>query len=165
MNQYAEHRYMEAEDKYMESEVLSADPLELTRLLYQGALKSVDAAIVNLREGDILARGRAISRAQCILMELKSSLDYSKSEELCGELARLYTYMFERLSLAHMEQKEAPLVEVRGLVQTLLSSWESILVKTARPESKQEPGYAAGNPDRFGLSDYESYGSTLACVG
>jgi flagellar secretion chaperone FliS len=161
----AEHRYLEAEDKYMETQVLSADPLELTRLLYRGASESIGAAIVHLREGDILARGRAISKAQCIFLELKSSLDHTKSPDLCDELARLYAYMFERLSLAHIEQKEGPLLEVRGLIQTLLSSWEAIAVKHTQAEPTIEPEYPPALPDRFGMNDYEPYGSTLACVG
>ena len=41
---------------YFESDVLSADPVELVRMLYRGAIDAVEKARQHLRQGDIAAR-------------------------------------------------------------------------------------------------------------
>ena len=63
--------WQNAHDAYMESRVLSADPLELVHLLYQACTKSVREARHHLAEGDIAARCQCISKAHQILVELR----------------------------------------------------------------------------------------------
>ena len=48
--------YESRHDAYLESRVLSADPLELVRLLYQGATGAVQDARRFLAQGEIVQR-------------------------------------------------------------------------------------------------------------
>jgi flagellar protein FliS len=50
-------------DAYLDTRILSADPLELVHILYEHTSAMVSDARRYLAEGDIPARGRAISRA------------------------------------------------------------------------------------------------------
>ncbi len=59
-----------AQDAYLEQRVLSADPLELVRLLYQAAIAAVRDARRALSAGEIAARSRSISKACGIVLEL-----------------------------------------------------------------------------------------------
>ena len=70
---------MNAQNAYLEGRVLSADPLELVRILYEQALDSVSSARAELRAGNIAARSRAITRAQMVLIELETALNYSRA--------------------------------------------------------------------------------------
>jgi flagellar secretion chaperone FliS len=119
---------MDIYDAYRESEILTADPIRLTELLYRGALDATREARGFLRAGDIEARGRAISKASAILLELAGSLDRERGGEVGRNLAELYVYMLGRLSTAHIEQREEPLAEVEKLIGTLLEAWSTLNV-------------------------------------
>ena len=120
-----------AHDAYLESRVLSADPVELVRLLYQAATAAVRDARRYLAEGDIAARSRAISKAFDVLMELTVSLDHTRGGEISLRLAQLYDYMQRRLTEANLTQADAPLAEVAGLLATLEEAWSGIEAQPA----------------------------------
>ena len=124
-----------AQDAYLEERILSADPVELVRLLYQ-AMTAVRDARRALADGEIAARSRSISKACDIVIELNGALDHSRGGALSGRLAALYDYMLRRLLDANMEQSERPLAEVLGLLSTLDEAWEQIRA-TAEPAASE----------------------------
>jgi flagellar protein FliS len=141
-----------AHDAYLENRVLSADPTELVRLLYQAGLEAVRDARRHLANGDIVARSRAISKASAVLLELVGSLDLERGGEIAERLGRLYDYMLRRLTEANFQQSDAPLAEVLSLMATLAEAWNGIRPES-KPASKPEnpwaqpvAGEAAGRP-------------------
>ena len=120
-----------AQDAYLENRILSADPLELVRLLYQAAMAAVKEARRGLAAGEIVARSRAISMACEIVIELNAALDPSRGGDLAPRLAALYDYMLGRLLDANMQQNDAPLAEVAGLLSTLSEAWEQTVTPVA----------------------------------
>jgi flagellar protein FliS len=117
---------MPPQDAYLESQVLSADPIELVRLLYRGALDATRTASVHLAARRIAERARQITKAHTILSHLSASLDRARGGTLSGRLAELYDYMQRRLLEANVSQQAAPLSEVERLLTTLLEGWEQI---------------------------------------
>ena len=113
---------------YLESKVMSASPLELICLAYEGTIEAICEARVHLKEKRISERSRAISKAQCIILELQSSLDFAQGGSLSVELARLYDYMLGCLRDANFRQVEEPLNEAQTLLETLLEGWKEIRV-------------------------------------
>lgn len=118
--------WRDAHDAYLESRIESANPIELVRLLYQGAMTAVRDARKHLAAGQIAARSRAISRAYAIVAELTASLDHRAGGELSLRLATLYGYMQRRLLEANVQQADPPLAEVLGLLTTLGEAWDGI---------------------------------------
>ena len=121
-----------AHDAYVESRVLSADPIELVNLLYQACTGAVREARHHLANGEIAARSRSITRASEILIELTTSLNHQRGGELSQRLALLYDYMRRRLTEANFQQSDAPLNEVLGLLSTLAEAWDGVK-PTERP--------------------------------
>jgi flagellar protein FliS len=113
-------------DAYLDTQVLSADPLELVHILYEHTLAMVADARKHLAEGNIAARGRSISRAIAALDELDYSLDRHAGGSLARNLAGLYQYMRTRLLTANIRQEDAPLAEVEALLRTLGEAWSAI---------------------------------------
>ena len=111
---------------YLESQVLSASPLQLVVLAYEGAIDAVRSARTHLLNKQIFERSRSITKAQCILTELQKSLDHNHGGDLAGQLDRLYRYMHGRLREANFRQMEEPLAEVEKLLGTLAGSWRQI---------------------------------------
>ncbi len=128
-----------AHEAYLESRVLSADPLGLVRVLYQAAIASVHDARRYLAAGQITERSRSISKACEIVIELNAALDHQRGGEISARLAALYDYMLRRLLEANIEQSDALLAEVLGLLSTLSEAWEQL-----RPAP--EPAPAAESP-------------------
>jgi len=138
-----------AHDAYLESRVLSADPVELIGLLYQTAIVAVQDGRRHLAEGKIRERSKAITKASQVVIELMRALDHERGGELSGRLAALYGYILERLREANFQQRDEPLAEVLSLLATLAEGWEGVRRQTEpeppaadrwNPEIAAEPG-------------------------
>ncbi len=124
---------------YLESRVLSADPVELINILYEYATLGVQDARSSLAQGDIAARAKAIAKVIAILGELESSLDHQLGGDIAHHLSRLYRYMREKLTVANLKQADAPLAEVEALLKTLGEAWQAIGedAKAAKHEARE----------------------------
>jgi flagellar protein FliS len=111
---------------YLEQTVLSANPLELVRMLYSAAISEVSDARRHLAAGEIQARSNAISKTCEILGELTGSLDQNAGGEIAINLAQLYDYLQHRLIAANFQQKDEPLAEVLSLLSTLDAAWRAV---------------------------------------
>ena len=126
-------------DAYLESRVLSADPIELVNMLYQGCMQAVREARLHLAEGRIAERSREITKACQIVIELAVSLDHERGGEISRRLALLYDYMHRRLIEANMRQADEPLADVLGLLTTLAEGWEGVQTPQAKPAVDSAP--------------------------
>jgi flagellar protein FliS len=127
-----------AHDAYLETTILSADPIELVRILYGTALDAVREARVHLAGGDIAARGKSVSRALDVINELNGSLDHQAGGALSRRLSELYNYMQRRLIEANFRQETEALDEVSALLATLLEAWQAVGTTARRQESRFE---------------------------
>jgi flagellar protein FliS len=114
---------MNPHKEYVSSRVAAATPVELTRMLFEGAVQAVREAVTAHRAGDIIARGNAVTKAVQILGELRFSLRRDVAPQYCDTLSGLYGYLQNRLIQAHAEKSESMLLEVSQLIQTLLDGW------------------------------------------
>lgn len=111
----------------VETGVSTANPHKLILMLFDGALLQVRTAGVSMQNGDIPAKGMAISKAiEIIINGLKVSLDTNAGGELADRLSALYDYMSERLLYANLHNNPAALDEVSELIVTLREAWASI---------------------------------------
>jgi len=135
---------VDAHETYLESEVLQADGCRLVQVLYVKALDTLRQARQHLAEARIDERSRAITRTSEILSELALAVDHESGGEMSRNLVELYDYMQHRLQEANFKQSEPPLVEIEGLLRTLLEGWEqcvALQVPTAawEPEAERTP--------------------------
>jgi flagellar secretion chaperone FliS len=124
---------------YLETKVLTASPLQLVHLAYEGAMESVAEARSHLAAQDIHGRACAITRAQQIVTELQASLDFERGGEISTRLASLYEYMQQRLNAANFEQKDEPLAEVHQLLATVNEAWKELAADTATESVTSSP--------------------------
>ncbi|HEY7393131.1 MAG TPA: flagellar export chaperone FliS [Bryobacteraceae bacterium] len=144
--------FQSAHDAYLENRVLSAEPLELVKMLYQGAIGAVQDARHHLASGKIIERSRAITKACAILTELTTTLNGEAGGELAKRLGSLYDYMRRKLLEANFRQSDEPLGEVLSLLATLSESWVEISKRTQAPETANNPwsdapAYAGAEPE------------------
>jgi len=118
--------WQSAHETYLESRILSADPVELIGMLYTGALEAIRDARSYLKAGDIMARARSITKASAIVIELATSLDHKRGAEISENLGRLYEYILRKLSEANLQQSDELLAESLGLLTTLAEGWDGV---------------------------------------
>lgn len=106
--------------------VADASPHRLIQMLMRGAQENIAFARGYLERGDYEAKGRHIGRAAAIVEALQTSLDMARGEAIAANLAALYEYMNRRLLEANLENDDARLVEVAGLLGQIQSAWDAI---------------------------------------
>jgi flagellar protein FliS len=114
---------------YRQTEVLTADPMKLVLMCYQGAIDSVRTAKERFQSGQYEAKAKALQKANDIIMELSSALDLEKGDEIARNLEMLYRYMHIRLTNADLDKDIKGLDEVIGMLEELKAAWEQICNK------------------------------------
>jgi len=125
-------------EPYLENDVLHQDPVELIRMLYTKAVVKLGEAADHLAAGRIAERSAAVAHASEILIELQGSVDREKGGDIALRLAQLYDYMLTRLIEANAKQEAEPILECRGLLETLLEGWSEAAASLHPRESKGE---------------------------
>lgn len=134
----ANHAY----EAYLESKILTAGPAELVAILFDAAVEAVRQARVELREGRIRERSRAITRASAILNELALAVDHGAGGELSRNLVELYAYMQRLLLEANSRQEDAPLREAEALLGSLAEAWHAGRAGSSESEKQAAADYA-----------------------
>jgi flagellar protein FliS len=139
---------------YRKTNVVTADPKRLVLMCYEGVIDSLKLGRQKILEKDYEAKGTALGKAQDIIQELMSSLDFDKGGPIAKSLDSLYNYMLRRILHANLEKDTSAIDEVIGMLNTLKSAWEEIFFKQKR-EISAEP-VAFDNEDR---KDAAAYGN------
>ena len=96
--------------QYNNSKILTASPAELTLMLYDGAIKFCNIAIMAIEKKDIVKAHDNIVKVQKIIEEFRSTLDhkYPVSEDF----DRVYVYLLQRLLDANVKKDAAILMSL-----------------------------------------------------
>ena len=116
----------QAINQYQQNHIQYASPIQLVAMLYDKAIIHLTIARDRLVEKDIDAKCLAISRVIDIVTELQVVLDKDRGGDIAERLDALYTYMLERLIMAHLHNDVQQMEEVLGLLQELRDAWRTI---------------------------------------
>jgi flagellar protein FliS len=117
-------------DRYLETAVETASPARLIVMLYDGAIRFINEAAHAMRQRDYEAQNAKLQRAQTLLAELSSSLDFDKGGEIAENLFRLYTYMYNQLVEANINDNLDRLQHVVQLLSELREAWDAIATES-----------------------------------
>ncbi|MCW5626596.1 MAG: flagellar export chaperone FliS [Burkholderiales bacterium] len=124
----------------VETGVIAASPEALVVMLYDGAIRSLALAKVEMLQDHHAAKGLHITKAIRIIEDgLQSALDLEAGGEIAQNLGALYTYMTEQLWAANGLNDTDRLDEVSRLLRELKGAWESLIqMQTSRNRSGEE---------------------------
>ncbi|OAT23687.1 FliS family flagellar biosynthesis protein [Buttiauxella gaviniae ATCC 51604] len=106
---------------------MSASPHQLIVMLFDGALSALVRARLFMQQGELAAKGEALSKAINIIDNgLKAGLDNEQGGEIAENLSSLYDYMIRRLMLANLRNDVAIIEEVEGLLTNIADAWKQI---------------------------------------
>ena len=111
----------------VESAVMSASQQQLVIMLFDGALSALVRARLFLADGNIPAKGLALSKAINIIENgLKVGLVENNGDELTQNLIALYAYMVRRLLHANVNNAASANEEVEHLLRNIADGWKEV---------------------------------------
>jgi flagellar protein FliS len=110
-------------NQYFETQILTASPGKLLLMTYDAAIRFTRTAQDKMKAGDLYEQGNNIRKVQNILLEMMSSLDPKADRQLAANLDALYTYMFDRLTHANINDDTKALDEVLDMLTELRGTW------------------------------------------
>ena len=116
---------------YANSKVLTASPAELTLMLYDGAIKFCNIAIVAVEKGDIEKAHNNITKVENIIGEFQATLDHKYP--VAKDFDNVYTYLHRRLVEANIKKDAEILKEVLGHFRTMRDTWKEVMRLAGRP--------------------------------
>jgi len=114
---------------YKKVQVQTADHGKLILMCYDGAINFLNQAKFHMLKEDTSTQKIFLNKAQDILWELTSSLNF-EAGELAYNLDALYNYMIRRIIDADHHNSSSAIDEVIGFLEELKESWEKIIQKS-----------------------------------
>ncbi len=113
--------------EYNRNKVLTASPAELTLLLYEGAIKFCNIAIIGLEQNDMEKVHNNIIKVENIIEEFQTTLNHKYP--VAEDFDKIYKYIYNLLVEANIKKDkellEQALTELRGMRDT----WKEVMVK------------------------------------
>ena len=106
---------------YANNKIMTASPAELTLMLYEGAIKFANLAIVGIEEKDIMKAHTNIMKVEHIIEEFQSTLDHKYP--VAKDFDEVYSYLMIRL--------REIMEEVLKHLRTMRDTWKEVM-RTAR---------------------------------
>ena len=111
--------------RYNNSKILTASPAELTLMLYEGAIKFCNVAIIGIEQSDIEKAHVNIRKVERIIDEFRSTLD--RKYPVAEDFDRVYVYLLRRLLEANVKKDKAILEEVNMHLRSMRDNWKEVM--------------------------------------
>lgn len=113
--------------QYNNSKILTASPAELTLMLYEGAIKFCNIAIIAVEQKDIEKANNNIIKTERIIDYFRQTLDMKYA--VAQDFERVYTYLSQRLLQANMKKDREILEEVNQHLRDMRDTWKQVMEK------------------------------------
>ena len=111
--------------QYNNSKILTASPAELTLMLYDGAIKFCNIAIMGIEQNDINKAHTNIRKVERIIEEFRSTLD--RRFAVAEDFDRVYVYLLRRLLEANLKKDKEILEEVNAHLRSMRDNWKEVM--------------------------------------
>ncbi len=114
-------------NKYRQNSVLTSSKEDLTLMLYEGALKFCNQAIIAIENQEIENAHNLIVKVQQIIREFQLTLN--RNYEVSKNFDMMYEYIYRRLIDANTTKSKKILMEVRDLIREFRDMWKSAMLE------------------------------------
>ena len=106
---------------------MTASPAELTLMLYEGAIKFCNIAIVAVEKNEIEKAHINIRKVEDIITEFQATLDHKYP--VAEDFDKVYAYLHQRLVDANVKKDKEILEEVLEHLRTMRDTWKEVMQK------------------------------------
>lgn len=128
--------------QYQSNSINTAGPDKLLLMAYDGAIRFAKIGREKIKAGILDEKSINFSKSQAIIAELLVTLNSEVAPELVASLADLYSYIFNRLTDANLNDDTRAADEVIGILSDLRDAW-SQAAQMLRDQSPVEERLAA----------------------
>ena len=111
--------------QYNNNQVLTASPAELTLMLYNGAIKFCNVAIVAIEKNDIGKAHTNIVKAEKVVEYLRTTLDMKYP--VAQDFDNVYAYLDRRLVEANVKKETEILEEICEHLRSMRDTWKEVM--------------------------------------
>lgn len=113
--------------QYSSNKIMTASPAELTLMLYEGAIKFCNIAMIGIEQGSIQKAHDNIMKTQHIIEEFQITLNHDYP--IAKDFDEVYNYLIIRLREANLKKDAGVLKEVLGHLRTMRDTWKEVMQK------------------------------------
>ena len=121
-------------NQYMRSKIMTASKAELTLMLYDGAIKFCNMAIMCIEKKDIQGAHTNIKKTEAIIEEFLATLDHKYP--VAQDFQNVYEYVYDRLVQANLKKDPEILNEVLEHLRGMRDTWKEVM-RTAHTSPSQ----------------------------
>ena len=111
--------------EYTNNKIMTASPAEITLMLYEGAIKFCNIAIIAIENGEIEKAHVNIKKTQRIIEEFRNTLD--RQYKVAEDFDRIYVYLLRRLLEANIKKDKEILEEVNMHLRSVRDTWKEVM--------------------------------------
>lgn len=110
---------------YQDSRILTASPAELTLMLYEGAIKFCNLALIALEDRKYDKANMNIIKAENIIVEFRASLDFKYP--VAKDFDNVYELIYRSLIEANIKKDTVILEEALGYIREMRDTWKEVM--------------------------------------
>ena len=110
---------------YQVAAINTASPAELTLMLYNGAIKFCNLALIGIEEKDIMKAHNNLMKAQKIIRELQATLNFKY--EVSKDFDLIYTRILNNLLAANVKKDTDKLNEALEDIRGIRDVWTQVM--------------------------------------
>lgn len=111
--------------QYQNSRILTASPAELTLMLYEGAIKFGNMAVMGMKQKDIEKAHVNLKKVQRIVAEFRATLDMKYP--VAQDFDRIYIYLEQRMTEANLTKDPEIMEEVVTHLRSMRDTWKEVM--------------------------------------
>lgn len=119
--------------QYEKSKILTASPAELTLMLYEGAIKFANIAVMAIEKGDVEKAHNNIRKVERIIEEFQATLNHKYP--VAKDFDEVYKYLQQRLLEANIKKDKVIMEEVLRHLRTMRDTWKDVM-RLAKTQTK-----------------------------
>ncbi len=119
--------------QYEKSKILTASPAELTLMLYEGAIKFANIAVMAIEKGDVEKAHNNIRKVERIIEEFQATLNHKYP--VAKDFDEVYKYLQQRLLEANIKKDKEIMEEILRHLRTMRDTWKDVM-RLAKTQGK-----------------------------
>jgi flagellar secretion chaperone FliS len=146
---------------YLRDAVLTASREQLQLMLYDGAIRFTRQGIKGIEDQNWEQCFDGFNRAQKVVLELISALNYDIDRELCARMAGIYNFIYRKLVESGSRREVVPAQDALHLLEYQRETW---LLLMDRLKREQPVGAVVEDKASSGSHEEELAGATYGTL-
>lgn len=122
--------------QYQNAKIMTASPAELTLMLYEGAIKFGNIAVVAMENNNPAKAHENIVKVEQIIQNFRETLD--KKYPVWQDFENVYVYLLRRCHEANIAKDQEIMEEVLKHLRSMRDNWKEVMKKVSGDKSNPQ---------------------------